>query len=420
LIPKPLSEIDWTDIEQLVEVGRAEDDTIEFKRSFKGGDDYATFSDSGREQALNAIAREVLAFLNTRGGDVLIGVAEADGPNPSAQEITPIQNPGDAAERIARGLAALIEPAQTDIHIRGILDPQDRNRGIVVARVRASIRAPHRSRRTLECYARRGPESVPMAMDEIQDLTVNRTRLRLEQLDLLDRQFADFVAGKVETRRFGDRAFHIRCVEFPLVSQSIEVNDELLNELRNRNPVFYDDTGRQRQSTVAYRNLYSRWRPILRGFKQENFEERADNSVNYFQYARKTIQESGIAVFDYAQLSDLNGNPGIYSEWIIGYLAEVCTALRSLIGNQPNILPCIVRVGIRATEGISVAYPTTHGDDIQTMPADHVFLPDFPISTATDLDGFFQQAQIDFFSLFNVSVEHPCSLEPVAKEAAAS
>ena len=415
MIPRTLPEIGWPDVERLIELRREEDDRIEFKRSFKGAEEYAALNDGQRQRALDSLAREVIAFLNTRGGDVIIGITEATGPRPTAQEITGVTNPSDAADRIARGLAALIEPAQTNISVRGVIDPLNESRGVVIIRVQSSVRAPHRSKRTLECFARRGSESVPMAMDEIQDLTLNRSRLRLEQMELLDRQFADFEQGKSEHRDLGNWIFHIRTVAFPISEQSIHIDDELLNELRNRNPTIYDATGRSDQHTVAFRGLYSRWRPILRGRRQESFDthDRAEITHPMPHYAAKIIKESGICTFDYAQLADLNGTPGIYSEWVLGYFAEVCEALKALWTKIPQLLPATLRVGIRSRGDVSVAYPQgSWSDGLATFPESLIYLPDFAASSVDDMTDFFRQVQVDFFALLNVDHPQPYTLHP--------
>ena len=212
MIPAELSTISWADIEALIAIGREEDDAIEFKRCFKGGDDYLALGERPKEKALDAIAREAIAFLNTRGGDIIIGVKDAGGAHPRAEAITPVKNPQDTADRLARGLSAVIEPAQTNLAVRALSSPDDPGSGIIIVRARASLRAPHRSKRTLEAYARRGSESVPMPMDEIQDLTLYRTRIRTEQLELLDRQFVDFRQGRSGQHWFSSPIFQLMAV----------------------------------------------------------------------------------------------------------------------------------------------------------------------------------------------------------------
>jgi len=411
MIPRPLPEITWTDIERLVELAREEDDTIEFKQSFKGENDYASLNDKQRQQALDAIAREAIAFLNTRGGDTIIGIEEQEGPRPAAARISPVQNPVDAADRIARGLSALIEPAQTNITVRGLVGPENAAEGVVIVRVQASVRAPHRSKRTLECYARRGSESVPMPMDEIQDLTINRTRLRLEQLEFLDHQFEDFREGRLEHRDLGDEVLHVRTVAIPLLEQSFTVDEALLNALGNKNPVFYDLNGRATQNDVAFRSLYSRWHPILRGKKQEYFDQYREEQFSDFQCARKVVKESGACIFDYAVDSHFDSTvPLVHAEWVIGYFGQVIQNLRDLSAIRPGAFPCVIRIGIRSAGDMHLAFGSGMWAGKKQFPQGTFYLPDFNLASTDDLDDFFRQVQIDLYSLVNMQLESTYSL----------
>lgn len=408
MIPRPLADIEWSDVQRLIELSREEDDRIEFKNSFKGQDDYAALNDNQRQQALDSLAREAIAFLNTRGGDLIVGIGESAGSRPVAASIHPIKNPTDASDRIARGLAALVEPAQTSISVRGIIDPEDNSQGVVIVRVEASVRAPHRSKRTLDCYARRGSESVPMAMDEIQDLTNNRTRLRLEQSEYLDGQFADFLSGKSEHRDLGDEVLHIRTVVVPVLEQSLIIDDGLLGALGNRNPVFYNRNGKAIQNDLAFRGLYTQWRPVLRGRKQESYDHHGEKD---FLYARKVVKESGVCIFDFAADSHWDSErASVHADWLVGYFAQVIENLRALFVACPAVFPCIVRVGIRSKGSIDLAYGDGMWASKKPFPETAIFLPDFVISSALDLNTFFEQAQIDLFSLINMPHDNPYSL----------
>ena len=151
MIPKPLNEIEWSDIEALKDSGREEDDTIEFKGSFKGGSDFLAFNEKQQAEAVDSIAKEVIAFLNGRGGDVIIGASEFKNDHPKIEVLTPLQSVNATADRLAQSLAALIEPAQTVLGVRAIKQSGPDVEGIIVVRAPSSLRAPHRSKRTKNC-----------------------------------------------------------------------------------------------------------------------------------------------------------------------------------------------------------------------------------------------------------------------------
>ena len=92
MIPKPLNEIEWSDIEALRDIGREEDDMIEFKGSFSGGADFTAFNEKQQATAVDGIAKEAIAFLNGRGGDVIIGASEFKNDHLKIESLTPIAN----------------------------------------------------------------------------------------------------------------------------------------------------------------------------------------------------------------------------------------------------------------------------------------------------------------------------------------
>lgn len=250
-----------------------------------------------------------------------------------------------------------------------------------------------------------------MAMDEIQDLTINRTRLRLEQTEFLDRQFADFEAGKLEHRDLGNEVIHVRTVVIPTLEQSFTLNDAILGALSNKNPVFYDLSGKAIQNDVAFRSLYSCWQPVLRGKKQEYFEEHTGDQFKDFQCARKIVKESGACIFDYAVDSHVDSDvPIVYAEWLIGYVGQIVENLRCLAELRLGSFPCVVRIGIQSRGDMHLAYGSGMWTQKKAFPQGTFYLPDFNLSSTADLNGFFQQTQVDLFSLVNVSQDSPYTL----------
>jgi len=134
----------------------------------RGPGDYAKFN----------VFKEIVAFANSEGGWLVLGMEEL-GPRPSvAGTIVKLPDCRALADRFARAAYDWIDPPIPGLLFRGLEAPQD-SAGIVVSRVPRSPLAPHRLRKTdhpYEAYRRIGEESKPMSMREIQDMVLERVR----------------------------------------------------------------------------------------------------------------------------------------------------------------------------------------------------------------------------------------------------
>lgn len=402
MIPKPLTDIEWSDLEALRDFGREEDDTIEFKGSFSGGSDFLSFNDKQQSIAVDAIAKEAIAFLNGRGGDVVIGATEFKNDHPRIESITPVSDVSAVADRLAQALAATIEPTQSILTVRAIASPNDESTGVIIVRVQSSLRAPHRSKRAKECYVRRGRESVPMPMDEIQDLTLRRSTARNERLRLLDDQFSDIASPRVGRHQLEAHRIHIRCSFVPFARTQIQLSDEVLGAFGGQDPKlrFGDKVA---QNDVAFRGLSSQaYQPILRGMTRENLTERAWGKDDFF-YSSKTIREDGLLTTNFAcrtSLSETNDSrQGFYNAWIAGYLANTLTSMAQVLRLCPVLAQGILRVAIHAAGSLTIVEGESHWVEHKIWPPETVVIPDFEIDGAERVLETFEQLQTDVASI---------------------
>jgi hypothetical protein len=400
MIGKAFTAIEWGDIAELVFLSLPEDDTLEFKRSFKGSANLDALTGKQRDEALDAIVREVIAFLNTRGGDIIVGLAEnADG---EAAELVGVDSSKGTAEKLSRAITSLIEPAQTNVTVRAISNPDDASNGILLIRVRASLRAPHRSKRTKECYVRRGTECVPMPMDEIQDLTLNRSMLRQERKSLIDRQFSDFRKGMLDRHELGSPVIHCRLVAQPMVDQEIEL-DSVLPRLASSGATYYDAAGESHSNDVAFRELFSQWKPLLRGKFQEHVYREQNGGTKLISSRR--IKTSGLTQFDFAFSGVENSRAFTHYEWLLGFFADCCTAVRQATALHRQLLPASIVVGIASAGNVQLNVGRGMWANKREIPDQHTELPEFVVDSAKDLDNVFRQLQIDLASLAGWSPE---------------
>ena len=183
VLSKPLGEITSEDIQSLIEGEVPEDERIEFKRGLPAADGktvegkcipWMTPKGHIGESAKKKVLKEVVAFANTYGGVLFIGIDESEEKPSVATKISPVPRCEDLAERLKQVFRDCVEPKLIRLDIVGI--PTKGKSGVVVIRVGKSRLAPHRITKTLVCPIRRADRSEGMTMYEIQDMTLNVSR----------------------------------------------------------------------------------------------------------------------------------------------------------------------------------------------------------------------------------------------------
>jgi Putative DNA-binding domain len=168
-----LEAVTWADIDQLCADQVSEGTEFELKSDLPTRDGSLHPWHSGGqlgEYARNQIAEEIIAFANTLGGVVCLGITEtsdhpkrADGPNPMPRI-------HDLARRLRQSVYEIIDPPLPVLEAVGIEFQADT--GVVLLRVPQSRRRPHRHQVSKEVFVRRNDETVRITMREIQELTM--------------------------------------------------------------------------------------------------------------------------------------------------------------------------------------------------------------------------------------------------------
>ncbi len=189
LFSKPLEAVTCDDIQLLVSEAYPEDTTVEFKEKLphrQGGEDPWYQGGAHSEYARNHLLEEVIAFANTYGGTLLLGIKETKERPARAAGIVPIPRCTELAERLRLQIRDCVDPQIPIVHAWGIVTDAQ-GQGVVMIRVPKSRLAPHRHTATLHCYIRRADRSEKMTMREIQDLTLQTER----GTQHIDRLFAE-------------------------------------------------------------------------------------------------------------------------------------------------------------------------------------------------------------------------------------
>jgi hypothetical protein len=178
LFTKPLTDLSYEDLEELVELEAPESTALEFKQELPGRDGAADPWMRGEDRigdlAKRELARHVCGFANAQGGWLLIGIREAGDEPSRAAEITPVPRAAELARRLEQALGDGVEPALRSTSARAVL-AEDGESGVIVIRVPQSRLAPHRvsfSGTQKDAYVRRNARTLEMTMREIQDATL--------------------------------------------------------------------------------------------------------------------------------------------------------------------------------------------------------------------------------------------------------
>ena len=130
MIDKPVADIEKADVDALIASARAEDRTIEYKRDLPGG------GDEDRREFL----RDVSAFANALGGDILYGIEENAGL-PTAAPGVSVPNFDELRLRLQNTIQSNVDPRLPlvdVVHVPGFTDGF-----VVIIRVHQSWRGPH-------------------------------------------------------------------------------------------------------------------------------------------------------------------------------------------------------------------------------------------------------------------------------------
>jgi len=153
-----IREVTYDDLIALRDNQVPESHTLDFKRDFP----------FDREGRLN-LAADVVAFANTRGGDLILGADEHEGV---IARFVPIHldNRDEALRTLQSAMVDLIEPKVPGIHFEAVAAPEGGY--IVVVRTPPSFQSPHRVRKTGAFYTRTSTGNDPMDITTLRNAFV--------------------------------------------------------------------------------------------------------------------------------------------------------------------------------------------------------------------------------------------------------
>ena len=270
-IRKAIQDISEGDL--LALLGQSEDDQIEFKGCVpheQQADEWAQKKDLTKF-GVNKLLRSVVAFANSYGGDLIVGIDEGAGELGKAEKLTPVPHCMELAQRLSQRAHDLIDPPIPSLQVRGI-PLSDDGAGIVVLRVGRSRLAPHRHEGLKEVFQRVRHEIRRMSMRQVQDLTFSASRglaaveQRLEQARQEFRKWA-----KMDQQVPTHQRLCFRVTALPANADCYLTKVHNVEEVRPSQRVVEiklspSDKPDELHTTIDVYN----WRPVLRGSVAED------------------------------------------------------------------------------------------------------------------------------------------------------
>lgn len=374
LFSKPLVEVCEADLQALCDAGYPETDQVEYKEFLpgkNGPDGWHSGTKSITDHARNRLFEEVIAFANTRGGHLLVGIEESSDSPKRAVGLNPVPDCHELAKRLTQAAYECIDPPLSDLQVIGIPVGQG-GQGVVVFRVRQSRSAPHRAKSDRHCYYRRGENTVALTMREIQDLTLNANR----GLERVEERLAGFrkefhARANLQAGSTSKAWVSYRVSSVPLIAFRLTPND-VRGTLIHRRAQFEVQYQRAERREIFVMPLGFNNRPVLRGTMIYNHTAglRFEHSA-YLDGSQSFISVSNLDLY-------INQERGVSLSQLLGAVASVLgisdqfAALSSMPAAE-----FAVEVEIISTAGAPNLYilaGTTHG---WTLDREQLLLPQY-------------------------------------------
>jgi len=198
MISKPPNEIRFDDIERLLEIGRSEDRTIEYKLRTPG---------SQESDKLKLLLKPVCSFANTDGGDLVVGVTEEGG---TLKEIVGLDlTDFDQLQLTLEQMIQFgIEPQLRGINFQFV--PLPNGRMVLVIRTPKSWTPPHRVKSNGRFYGRSSAGCFELDITQIRQafLLSETTAERIRQFH--NDRIANLLTGSRTKLLVGEKvALHV-------------------------------------------------------------------------------------------------------------------------------------------------------------------------------------------------------------------
>jgi hypothetical protein len=411
IFPGPLETVAANDISQLCADQISEGTELELKSDLPAKDGRLDSWHSGGsigDYARNEIAEEIIAFANTAGGVVCIGIKETNDHPKRADAPHPLPRVHDLARRLRQSVYSIVDPPLPILESTGV--ELQSGSGVVLLRVPPSRRRPHRHQVNKEVFVRRNDESVRVSMREIQELTIQAVSEATRLETIISERRKKFREETLQWLRGAPGGgFHVVAVPTIPIDLGRVVGRPALTNFGPTITAHWPN-GNQTQCVWPWRT--SNWKPGLRSITGAG--ERLDSVVSC------SLLTNGTCELDY-KFKTSDRTPGLFIGWLIGalgfMLAWICRIQRE--AGISVEYACAIQLPIFGQAIAFVRHGATsfaEGDGSVLPDGIHEF-PLVSVGLADELPIILQQFDEDLWNLAGYDIERhgpTFSLTPLA------
>ena len=373
MFSKKISEISSEDISQVIKDKVRESDQVEFKEALPTKDG-SPHPSGGKipEYTRNKLIEEIIAFANTYGGWLLIGIEETKTKPPIAQSIKPVQNCIDIAHRLELAFRDCIDPQIPGLRVEGV-ETSGKGEGVIVVYAPKSLLAPHRLSANKECYIRRADRTEKMSMREIQDLTINifHSSQNIQEKFIKSKEDFKTWANYHSTPYICSYAFRLTAIPFqPLRFEQVYKENDLLPRFSNTFLIKAGDT----KMNVVFPFDVNQWRANYRG--AHSFYD----DQNSCYHTKKEIGDDGRIEFWFLMGQtdpSRRGDYKLYPGWVLSPLISSICAIENFrvsSGSPETTFGLEFHLEVFKAPILLIGYQhNLLGGDIKIEPGEHLF-----------------------------------------------
>ena len=254
---------DWTYTDLQLVIGCEESIGLEIKSDLPLKKDASGWRKSKKlhPSEKEGLGKEIVAFANSYGGDLLIGFEESnDNPKRAINFASKINAVDDLIDQLKRSFAASIEPPLVGLQLVAIKENSDDDDGYILIRVPDSLSKPHGMRSPPPSYLRRDDRSEPMGIRDMQDrfFEAQTSRQRIES------EIAFFSIPNT----ISDIKLNSVCASLTLIPKStVDTHDILAVIQSNDYQKFRPNTDSKTNASLLSTPSASDWKPYAFGIK---------------------------------------------------------------------------------------------------------------------------------------------------------